>query len=71
MPEDRCLCVPLVGVYQHARDDTVAIECLAVCEVRVGLSGVGGGVIPCEHVNETQSGLGTCILTIPLLIMSP
>ena len=45
--------VALVGVDEHARDDTVAVEGLSVRRVRVGLSGVGGSIVPavlCEFL---------------------
>lgn len=44
--EDFRLGVALVGVAQHARDDAVAVEGLAVREVGAGGAGVGGGVVP-------------------------
>lgn len=49
MAEDGGFRVAFVGVDEHAGDDTVAVEGLSVCEVRVGLAGVGGGVEP-EHM---------------------
>ena len=45
MPEDRSFRVPSVRVDEHARDDSVAVEGLSVCEVGVGLSCVRGGVV--------------------------
>lgn len=38
--------VALVGVAEHAWDDAVAVEGLAVGEVRGAAAGVGGGIVP-------------------------
>jgi hypothetical protein len=44
--EDRGLGVAFVGVDEHARDDSVAVEGLSICEVGVGLASIRGGIIP-------------------------
>lgn len=44
--EDGCAGVAVVGVDELVGDYAVAVEGLAVCEVCVGLAGVGGGVEP-------------------------
>lgn len=46
MSEDRGFRVSSVRVNQHAWNDTVPVEGLSVCEVGVGLSCVGRGVVP-------------------------
>lgn len=46
MPEYAGCCVSFIGIYEHAWDDTMSVEGLAVGEVCVGLSCIGGGVVP-------------------------
>ena len=48
MPEDRSFRVPGVLVDEHARDNSVAVEGLPVCEMGVGLSCIRGGVVPAK-----------------------
>lgn len=47
MAEDLGRCVAVVGVDELVGDYAVAVEGLAVGEVRVGHACVGGGVVPC------------------------
>ena len=44
--EDGDACVAEIGVDELARDDAVTEEGLAVGEMGVGLSSVGGGIVP-------------------------
>ena len=44
--EDAGCRVSLVGIYEHAWDDTMSVEGLTIGEMCVGLSCIGGSVIP-------------------------
>jgi hypothetical protein len=46
MSENAGFHVALVCVNEHAWDDAVPIEGLAICSVGVRLPGIGGGVVP-------------------------
>lgn len=54
-----------VGVDELTGDDLMAVECLAVSEVGVGLAGVRGGVEPMKYSGKVRNKLGTVIEDVP------